>query len=292
MSIQTAVSENAADARLDRPIFLVGHARAGSTALAAILSWHAQVGPKHAYHAECSGIDEFLSRTIKVESHIRFSEKQEKKDLWFQSFPGEGTCLHMGKELVVEKSPFSLPERDVFIQEMTRGFREERFFHKAPGNSFRVKVLREWFPDAKIVALFRRGEEVVASYGRRFYGFGKPFHWGDVHIDRLSYRRGIDIFARSWNETLDYLLSVRDELDYFPLTYDQLVDDTGQTLERLFEYLDLPIEPYIYDVRLKDRRSNWKTEIPLPYRLYLSAKVRRGNRILRRIEKEGEISQC
>jgi hypothetical protein len=271
---------------LDRPIFVVGHARGGSTVLGAILNWHSHVGPRHDPIPRCGSVGELMGLTLRTDDHFRYSERLEQKDVWFDHFPGREVFTHMGRELVAESPPPDPGRRLDLLARLTEGFRERRFLSKAPTNSFRVRAIRALFPDARIVAIYRRGEPVVASWGRRSYGFGRPVNWGPTRIDRLGYGPGIRIFARKWRETLDYLEANRRELGILAVTYKQLATDTQATLRRIVDHLELPFEDYLRDVRLDYRPREWARAIPAPYRPILRASVWGGNRVLRRLERD------
>lgn len=266
---------------LDRPIFIVGHARGGSTVLGAIINWHSHVGPKYNLIKECSSINDLLEKISQYQSHIDYSSKLEQKNVWFDFFPGQNVFTHMGKELIVENLVLTQKQIHDLLEKLVSEFHEKRFLSKAPTNSFRVKVIRALFPNAKIVAIYRKGEGVVESWGKRHYGFGKKVDWGEIQIPSLSYIQGIRIFARKWFETIDYLESVRDNVNILPVTYDQLTNNTTETIRKVFDYLELPEEDYIYDIKLKKPTSGQKKTIPFIYRSFLSWKVKKGNAILR-----------
>lgn len=268
---------------LDRPIFVVGHARGGSTVLGTILNWHSHVGPKYEPIPQCNSIGEMLARTLRTDDHFRYSERLEQKEIWFDAFPGRDVFTHMGRELIVEELTLPPDRRQDLVTRLTAGLDRPRYLSKAPTNSFRVRAIRQLFPDAKLVAIVRRGEEVIASWGRRVYGFGKPVNWGPTRIECLSYPEGIAIFARKWRETLDYLDSQRRSLDILTISYDHLVHDTAATLRRILDHLELPIEPYIDEVRLDDHHGAWRQAIPLRHRWQLWHEVRHGNARLRRM---------
>lgn len=268
---------------LDRPIFVVGHARGGSTVLGTILNWHSHVGPRYEPIPRCGSIGEMLATTLRTDDHFRYSERLEQKSIWFDYFPGLDVFTNMGRELVVEEPGLSESRRRELVSRLTEGLDRPRFLSKSPTNSFRVVAIRRLFPDARIVAILRRGEEVVASWGRRVYGFGRKVDWGATQIERLSYAEGIDLFARKWRETIDYLEARRDGLDILTITYDQLRDDPGGTLRRVLRHVELPYEPYIDEVRLEPRSGAWRRTIPARHRPRLWLRVRGGNARLRRI---------
>lgn len=271
---------------LDRPIFLVGHARAGSTALAAILNMHPDVGPKPPTDAVAGG--DFVSSLLDYDAHLRYADHLEQKSVWFAHCGGEAVFTHMGKELVRDESFASRIDRDQLVSELTTEFRQRRFLSKAPTNTFRIRLLSALFPEAKFIVLYRTGEEVVASWGRRPYGFGKPVNWGEMRAHRLGYFRGMNVFSRKWRETIDYAESCRETVPMLRMTYRQLVEQTEQTLQRLSVFLELD-SPLSLPPNLETgRQGAWREDIPRRWRPYLRFLSRGGNKVLSRIEKEAE----
>ncbi|MCP3981423.1 MAG: methyltransferase domain-containing protein [bacterium] len=265
---------------LDRPIFIVGHARGGSTLLGAFINWHSHVGPRHEDVRSSSSVDQFVESLIDPERHGRYASVLEQKEIWFDYFPGKDVFTHMGRELVQDSWTLGEARAQELKARLTTEFRERRFLSKAPSNSFRVRALKELFPDARIIALYRRGREVVSSWGRRFYGFGKEVQWGDTRIDCLGYEEGISIFARKWLETLQHLEAARRELGFLALTYDELVTEPRQTLERVFRHLELPMEDWVAGVRVVDRRDGWREGVPERHHELLAEATREGDALI------------
>jgi len=261
---------------LEKPIFVIGHARGGSTLLGAIINNHSQVGPKY--------LEQKVLDTEKFKafgSHLNFSEKLEQKEIWFKYFTGKDCFTHMGKEIYEENLKLSPEQIDNLVCDLTENFREERFLSKSPTNTFRINLIKEIFPDSKIVVILRRGEEVVASWGRRNYGFGKKVAWGNLNIKKLSYFRGINIFSKKWEEVIDVVKDASQEHEMLLISYDDLIEDTQKTLKNVFHYLELPPEHYITEIVLQKDNNKWKENIPWIYQLYLRYKTKNGNKELR-----------
>jgi len=269
--------------RLDRPIFIVGHARGGSTLLGGLINWHSHVGPRHEALLQAADCNMFLRDMFEFRKHLRLSESLEQKEVWFDTFPGRDVFLHMGKELIAERVPQGV-DRAALQARLTTAFREQRFLSKAPTNSFRVKAIRELFPDARMVAICRRGGPVIASWGQRHYGFGRPVHWGALQIDRMGYLRGITVFARKWRETLFYLEKMRRAGELTLYSYNELTAAPQATLQRIFHDVELPEEPYVRDVRVRPSGAQWRRQIPRRYWLYVRLMTMTGNLLIGRLE--------
>jgi len=263
--------------KLDRPIFLVGHARGGSTLLGAMINWHSFVGPKHPSMDEFLSINDFLKKLLEPEFHYQYALSLERKDVWFDFFPGRNVFSTIGREIIIERSGLSEEGRNELIHRLTDLFTDKRFFSKSPTNSFRIKVLQEIFPDAKIIALYRSGPEVVSSY----------INWsGRDTYRRLGYRKAIVTLSRKWLETIEYVEATRKDNKFLALTYDNLIENPSETLVEIFNYCELPIENFSYDLCLTDQRSKWKDKLKFPWRQYLERQTQSGMNLYQNVRNE------
>jgi SAM-dependent methyltransferase len=130
--------------------------------------------------------------------------------------------------------------------------REPRFLSKQPANTFRVHVLREIFPDCRLVAIHRDGRDVVASWGRND-------RWQPLG----GYGPAIDLMARKWNECIDHIEAWKDALGILTLRYEDLVSDLPGALRRVLAHCDLPWPAGVYDdIAAQDRTGRWLELIP------------------------------
>jgi len=224
-------------ASLHKPVFLVGYARAGSTLLAAILNTHPDIGPKPQVDQGFS--ERTMSSLLDYTSHLAYSQQLEQKDVWFSHLGGEHVFTHMGKELHLDETHAPRVDRNRLLADLTTKFAQRRFLSKAPTNTFRVRLLNTLFPGAKFIVLYRTGEEVVASWGSRPYGFGCPVDWGQFRVRRLGYFQGIRVFSRKWQETIEAAESCVGAAEILRLTYRQLIQRTDEVLDALTDFLEL-----------------------------------------------------
>ena len=237
--------------KLKKPIFVVGCARSGTTLLSAPLYYHPSVGPKPIEY-EGIPLQMFVDRLLEYDRHLEFSEILEKKNVWYEFFGQERVFTDMGQELIVEECTKSLVPKIRLFNELFQNFNQERLLSKAPTNSFRVKAIKQLFPDAKIVVIFRNGLDVVNSWGNRPYGFSK-----------IGYEKSIDLFAAKWNETIDYLLKIDDEIDIFKVKYEDLIENPTEVFTSVIKYCELDSNAVdISDIKLAKRNSQWKENIP------------------------------
>lgn len=262
---------------LNKPIFIIGHARGGTTLMGAIVNLHSHVGPKYIKSDDLDAYKDY-------KKHIEFSEKLEQKEIWFKYFKGSDCFTHMGLEIYDDSVNLEQVVIDRLIEELTIDFEEKRFLSKTPTNTFRIKPLLEIFPDCKILVILRRGEDVVSSWGVRNYGFGKEVNWGKTKIKKLSYFRGINIFVRKWLEVIEVVSKESTHESIKIITYERLVKDTEDVLKETFSFLELPYESYLGNIKLSASKNKWKKNIPIIFQIYLMLKVYLGNKKISKLE--------
>ena len=241
--------------QLDRPVFVVGCSKSGTTILGILLSYHPKVGPKNTHGNAYSSLQHFLNAMLVDKVFNDVAHEMEEKQLWDQYFPINDCALRTGKELILYDNPLAARTQREFIDRLRRRLNEPRYCSKQPFNTFRVHVLREMFPDAKIVAIHRDGRDVAASWGR------KQNRWEKLG----GYENAIGIFARKWNEAVDHLEEHRETLNIYTLRYEDLLPAPWQQLSRVFEFCELDC-PAIYDgLQLRREIGLWRERIPQEY---------------------------
>ncbi|MEM6551184.1 MAG: sulfotransferase [Planctomycetota bacterium] len=242
---------------LDRPIFLVGHARGGTTMLGNLIGLHPGVGPKPFHLQATSGAR--LDQTKDHEQHYRMAWASEQKDIWFDHLPGMEVFATMGNKLIIEEFK---PEHETaeLFSKLTEGLDERRFFSKAPFNSFRVLALRKLFPNAKIVAIYRDIHDVIGSY--------LTWRYRPVYA-MMSRRHAIDRLARCWYETFRYLENHRESICIETVRYEDFVRQPERLLHQLWSFLELePVKGL--DLSSVQRASpRWRRELDLKSRAYI-----------------------
>lgn len=238
---------------LHKPIFLVGCAKSGTTMLGLLLSFHPDVGPKNPILKEFEKPQDFLDIIATPKGHSKVAPDMEEKPLWDTYFPINGVEFRMGKELVLLKNPLGPIKTSLFKKEIVKNFYQRRFFSKQPFNSFRVHVLREMFPDAKILAIHRDGRDVVSSWGK------EADRWEKLG----GFDKGIPIFARKWNETVSHIEDHKDELDIYTFKYEDFVEDPILALKKIFDFCNLEFIDSVYrELILVNKSGKWKVRIP------------------------------
>lgn len=242
--------------RLNRPIFIVGGVRSGTTILGEILSQHDEV----AYWLEPKYI-------------WKYKKARANDDYRYKS---EATAN-------VKKYIY-----DRFLK-FTEANNKTRFVEKTPSNVFRVPFMYEIFPDGLFVQIVRNGNDTILSAEKKwttrpassainrrlfnneipladlpFYFFdavrdviarflfpNKGYLWGHQFKGIKEYRKNHSVFetcAVQWVKGVrvasDDLSKIpRDQL--FTFKYEELVETPRSVLEPLLDFLELDSEKVI-----------------------------------------------
>lgn len=254
--------------KLDRPIFLGGCAKSGTTMLGLIFLSHPQTGPKKFSDQQQLPSLHELPHLLHEEVFNVVAHEMEKKQTWDKYFPMDGVDLRIGKELTLLKNPLTPAESVAFVEEITADFVEPRFFSKHPATGFRVHVIRELFPDAKILMVHRDGRDVIASWGRkgnRWKRFG-------------GHESAIRLFAKKWNDTVEHIERFREELGLITFRYEDIVADHETAIADLFQKCELDSnDELLKAIELRDAKSLWRERIPEEYHSLVN-ELTAGNR--------------
>jgi len=244
----------------DRPIFLVGCSKSGTTIAAYLFFMHPDInGGKNALKqfGDVNDPNQLTNNSV----FGNFAHKMERKAFWDSFFPINQVDLRTGKELILTKNPLNKKRTKNFKKELKKFMLGKRLFSKAPFNTFRVHVLRELFPKAKIINIYRDGRDVISSWGKAAPQGGAS-RWEVFG----GYENAINIFSKKWGESIAHIEANKRELDIFTFKYEDLVSDTQKTLTQLFNFCEMEYLPNIYDrINLTNQVGKWKERIPTKF---------------------------
>jgi len=265
---------------VDRPIFLIGLPRSGTTMIQDILCAH----PNVAYLT--NGMQRYPRHLCAVEDIRRRLKLDFETDRFLgdslsvsAGSPSDSTALWAGW---FKEDPFSLEYKERNIGDFSRadiaemkdtirrivwffGGRGKRFFSKLLGLFPHLGVVIELFPDAKFIHLVRdprlTANSMLKLY-RRFYEHQKEFWIQDSKGENdgrlfIPYPRfpglkeyaeayGVDNIrttAHLWNEALDTIDAVRDRIgSLFEVRYEDVLRAPRDSLRRMLDFCELPPE--------------------------------------------------
>jgi len=202
--------------RLERPIFMIGCPRSGTSVSAVLFAWHPDVAG--------------------------FSEAGEVWDP--HNYADPQADHHWTAEHVTPREAARLHDRFEFARRLRSlpSHRGRRLFNKHPRNSVRIEYLRAVFPDAFFVHVVRDGRAVAHSMldmierepARKAVPMGafcKPPGWRD-----LLREDALEQAALQWREIVTYVLDQRPALggQYHEYRYEDLCRDVHGVLGEAF----------------------------------------------------------
>lgn len=225
---------------LDRPVFIVGCGRSGTTILGDILAQYAPV-------------------TYLNEYRQLWTRAYAETDIWSETAIERGGRIGLTGEICSPGKNRKL-EVNFYCETLARG--GSRLVEKLPINSFRLSFIDAVFPGALYVHLLRNGLEVARSIERMseselWYGHDDA-KWKllvrhareDVRYSGLeelcdSYRkRGLLEWRMSVDAATDFLGDLSPEKQ-LTLTYQELLDDPAEAVVRVEQFAGLGHEDHV-----------------------------------------------
>jgi hypothetical protein len=269
---------------IDRPIFILGNIRSGTTITYNLVSLHPGVcwfSNHSSRYPAVYGIP-ILHRLLDL-GYFRRRQAQavaENRRMYpgfnFVPWPEEGDRIYH------EYSGFGQTTdgvENVLTDEMSRlltgKIREHleltgrrRFVSKQTANNRRIDLLDRLFPDARYVHVIRDGRAVANSTLR------VPW-WKDMHLWWLGRTvreweagggESAELAGINWKRTLTEIFRTRDRLGdrYTELRYEALTEDVRGSIRRVFEFceMDCP-EDYLalLPEQLPDMNRKWREQL-------------------------------
>ncbi len=222
--------------RLDRPIFIVGCPRSGTTLL----------------------VRNFATHPV-------LADWSEALELWDPD-RSDPQADHVKTE--ADATP-ELRRRVTAILSLYVWLRgAERLVNKLPRNALRISYLRALFPDCRIIHIIRDGRAVVGSLVRKARNepdrhrfplgrFAKPPGWREL----LDLRQA-EQFAHLWVRLVAHARSTGQAKpdSYTEVFYEDFCDDPRAVLGRLYQSCELKSHPRLADVpaRFTSRNEGWR----------------------------------
>lgn len=242
---------------IDRPIFIVGSARSGTTILEEILGSHPDV---------CSptlNLSRMLYKKDKLRMVYRFHKHFHKNDntpteagndIW-KAFPKTkyNTIVTPKEKRKVIKT----------IETMLWLTKKNRFLDKNPEFSMMVPVIKEIFPNAKIIHITRDVLPVVSSLLEKEHS-SDPTSM-NLHLQQILGKDLVEGKDNAINLALahhKYVKLAREfkDLDYLEITYNELVNKK-ETILKVIRFCDLKEIEFDYPDIIKGNDDKWKQKL-------------------------------
>lgn len=226
-------------AQVDRPVFVIGPPRSGTSLLYRVLSQHPDLGyitRASKRHPESPRLAQFLTRLG------RFDDKPKEGNAIWNRF--------RDREADLMEASDATPETTEWFREFVAGHMAARgvgrFLAKCPRHAIRTGWLQAVFPDCRFVIIHRDWRAVVASTllkRRRDAQDGK--RWWGVHVPgwrKWLHEPAAVGAAAQFAWVHDYLADAESR---FPgqvhrVWYEELCAGTEDTIRGILEHCDLP----------------------------------------------------
>ena len=247
---------------LDRPVFVVGCCKSGTTLLSALMLQHPDLGPKHQLVQGEESPQEKANRLLNDDQFNVLAHEVEQKEVWDRYFPMQGVKLRMGIELRLLENPLRRQQQFELVRDLTSDLIEPRFFSKHPANLYRLHALRDMFPDARFIGIHRDGRDVIASWGR------KGNRWRQFG----GYAPAIEAFGTKWSDAVEHLEHYRESMDVHMCRYEELVQQPNRVLREVFEHCELSPQPAAGDLLdLRCQQGLWRSRVPAEFHSQVEA---------------------
>jgi hypothetical protein len=236
---------------IERPIFIVGCGRSGTTVLYETLCAHPELAWFSNYTERWPRIPQ-----LALLSHLRRSQRVRRSNSRFVPKPMEGyplwnlcTGRSLARNAPLSETDVGDTERECLrnrIECHLRYQRATRFINKNTRNSRRIRYLKEMFPDAVFVHVLRDPRATAASLVRVNWWRDLPLWWAENQTPRQLRATGETdavLAARHWRFVVERVLTDAEPLrdnDYFEVRYEDFVDAPLDVLARILEFFELP----------------------------------------------------
>lgn len=265
---------------IDRPIFIIGAPRSGTTILYQLLARH----PDLAFLTQAS--DLYPNAPILANLIFRFSGLSQRRPVPIGSLEqwaehgfeyAEGHIFW--SQFPLEQDRHILDANDATDQ--ARGyyrgavrkhllmFNRSRFINKAPLNSLRIGYLNAIFPNALFIHIHRDGRAVARSILEQRIRHGGPqTAWGPhpENWDLIQNHEPLVACGLQWESILDSItrgLALIKPDRYLTLRYDTLIQTPTTVLRDLLSFCGLTEDKRVLDAGggVRDMDHKWRAEL-------------------------------
>jgi hypothetical protein len=261
---------------IDRPIFIVGCGRSGTTITYDLLAEHPALAWFSNYTQRWPAAPQLaaLSRLRKLESvrrsRSRFTPKpREGHSIW------DRYSTHSGSVLNAPLTEIHATEREIgrlrhVVSQHLRYQRKTRFVNKNTRNTRRIRYLRRIFEDALFIHLVRDPRAAAASLLRVHFWPELPIWWCADQTPTELVAQGRDpagLAAEFWVRETQQVVEDRASLapdHYLEIRYEDFVNGPAAALSVIADFADLAASPLMEALaanEVRDRTEGYRKEL-------------------------------
>jgi hypothetical protein len=264
---------------IDRPVFLVGSGRSGTTltyhylAIHPDLCWFSNASNRAPWLGfmpavqrvlDIPGLGDGIRRDIVARTGGRFGLRPVEAEIIYAR-------AGFDDRRKMDEADFSETISMKFRAEVARHVKwagRSRFVSKQTSNNQHVRLLNKIFPDALFIHLVRDGRAVANSILTQGWMDSLHVWWlEDAAINQVhNYRDPIELCALHWKNNVDELLACGEILGnrYIQIRYEDMVSDYSEFMKAVCDFCDLEVVPDHLSLLPKPKKSlddKWKREL-------------------------------
>ncbi|MDX2272693.1 MAG: sulfotransferase [Cyanobacteriota bacterium] len=291
---QLFYSQNLEDIPINKPIFIVGCHRSGTTVLYEAIAQH----PEMVFLTNASNllpripiVSNTIGKWLELDEVVQERFLQDGIPFTYAT-PNEGIriwefCAPEGGDYCLDET-YDNPDMEKYLKYTIRKhlkyFSGKRFINKNPDNSVRIRYLNKLFPDAYFINIIRDGRAVCSSLlkvrqiAEQFFG---PDHrhaksgvkvkaWADIEAAWES--DPISSIGMLWREVVETVERDRQVISpdrYLELRYEDFVTEPLAYLQKIANFSQLTWDPHIETIFQKEasklkmdgRNDAWKKRL-------------------------------
>jgi hypothetical protein len=260
---------------INRPIFIIGSGRSGTTIFYRLLAGHRSLGwfssyvqvfPRWPLVARLNALYQVPALVKRYRNKRWFPKPVEGHMLWDTFHPIKNSA---GSPPFTERDVAQADTQEMrrFISSLLRFSGRARFMNKNTRNTRRSRYLQTIFPDALFIHVIRDGRAVTNSFLHIDWWPKLRIWWAGGRTPLELQAEGMDpvlIAARMWKSEVERILKDKEHLpagQYMEVRYERLMHDPIGEMKRVLDFCCLPwtgrLQAHIAAFAIKSRNFKW-----------------------------------
>ena len=253
------MSENALE--INRPIFIIGSGRSGTTILYRLMAvhpevcWFSNLTDRYPSHPQLAVFHRSLDAPIigswmrqRLIQRKRPSLRPSEAGAIYHDYCGFDSSRRMTAD---ELTPDVECKFKRIVEEHLSATGKPRFMNKQTANAQRIGLIDRMFPDACYVHIIRDGRAVANSLLRVDWWGGTDIWWLDGKPEKWAEmgRDPIELCALQWQWDVQEILEHKHLFDdrYLEIRYEDLVEDTKSVVGDIVQFAGLRRSEMVMD---------------------------------------------
>jgi len=265
---------------IEKPIFIVGSGRSGTTLLYNLLAvhpdvcWFSEFTDKYPDNPYGAVLQKLLQMPI---IGIRLQRAVMSESAPFFIKPSEGSTIYDNYSGFVRHKRSTEKDRSgevenkfkLTIKKHLMATGKSRFINKQPANTQRIRLIHALFPDAYFVHIIRDGRGLANSLIQTDWWQNTQLWWmhGQKPSEIKRYKRNpIKLCALHWKHNVIEVRRSKKLLGkrYMEIRYEKLISDPRGAVKNILQFCELPlVDQYIQQISKKfpNMNNKWKKEL-------------------------------